>query len=70
MSGAGMGDDRNTPQPRSDPGIATAEDGVVLLDGPDGLAITLTPQAAAQTGRNLIEAAAEAERQTPSWHGP
>ncbi|TZG25774.1 hypothetical protein [Sphingomonas montanisoli] len=56
---------RAVPQPRQDPGIATAEDGVVLLDGPDGLAITLTPSAAARTGQNLIDAAARAAEQRP-----
>jgi hypothetical protein len=61
-----MTDGRAIPQPRHDPGIATAEDGVVLLDGPDGLAITLTPSAAAQTGRNLIDAAAIAADQQPA----
>jgi hypothetical protein len=44
-------------------GVATAEDGIVMLDGPDGVAVSLTPEAAVQTGRSLIAAAAEAERQ-------
>jgi hypothetical protein len=56
-------DDRAVPQPRTDAGVATAEAGLVLLDGPDGVALTLTPQAAALTGQSLIDAAAEAERQ-------
>ncbi len=43
--------------PRDDPGIATAEQGFVLLDGPNGIAMTMTPHAADVTGRNLIEAA-------------
>jgi hypothetical protein len=58
-----MTDDRAVPQPRSVPAIASAEEGMVLLDGPDGLAVTMTPEAAAATGKNLIEAAAEAEDQ-------
>ena len=48
------------------PGIATAESGVVILDGPDGVAVTMTPEAAAQTGRNLIQAAEAAEQQGES----
>ena len=48
------------------PGIATAESGVVILDGPDGVAVTMTPAAAAQTGRNLIQAAEAAEQQGES----
>ena len=49
--------------PRDDPGIATAEQGFVLLDGPNGIAMTMTPRAAAVTGQNLIEAAHAALRQ-------
>nr|WP_232493365.1 hypothetical protein [Novosphingobium kaempferiae] len=53
----------NPPQPHDDPGIASAEDGVVILDGPNGLAVTMTAQAAARTGQSLIEAADLAEKQ-------
>ncbi|WP_404476699.1 hypothetical protein [Novosphingobium sp. BL-52-GroH] len=53
----------NPPQPRSDAGIATAEDGLVVLDGPNGVAVTMTAEAAAQTGRNLIDASLVADRQ-------
>lgn len=45
------------------PGVATAEDGVVILDGPNGVALTMTPDAATQTGRSLILAAEIADRQ-------
>lgn len=47
-----------------EPGIATAEGGLVLLDGPDGVAITLTPQAAESTGQSLLDAARDALKQT------
>ena len=47
----------------SEGGQATAEKGQVLLDGPDGVAITLTPQAAEDTGNALLRAAAEARSQ-------
>nr|WP_240198009.1 hypothetical protein [Novosphingobium sp. P6W] len=56
----------NPPQPRDDPGIASAEDGVVILDGPNGIAITMTAHAAAATGHSLIAAAELAERQSLS----
>ncbi len=49
--------------PESIPGIAEAENGLVTLDGPEGLAITFTPEAAAETGRRLIAAAALATGQ-------
>lgn len=54
----------NVPLPLAEPGIATAEDGVVVLDGPGGVAVTMTPQAATLTGLSLISAAEQAEQQT------
>jgi hypothetical protein len=49
--------------PETEPGVASAECGQVMLDGPDGVAIAMTPEAARETGRRLIAAADEAERQ-------
>jgi hypothetical protein len=49
--------------PHGEPGVATAEDGEVLLDGPDGVAVSMSPEAAEETGRRLIAAAEEARRQ-------
>lgn len=57
------------PQPETEPGIASAENGLVFLDGPDGVAMTLTADAAARTGQSLIEAAALAESQKASASG-
>ena len=48
------------------PGIATAESGFVILDGPDGLAVTMTPEAAEKTGLSLIQAAKDALDQSES----
>lgn len=45
------------------PGIAVAEQGVVILDGPDGAAVTMTPEAAAATSASLMDAAATAQQQ-------
>ena len=42
----------NIPQPQTEPGVATAEDGYVILDGPDGLAVTMTAAAATLTGQS------------------
>jgi len=39
-------------EPFADAGVATVEDGYVVLDGPDGIAITLTAEAAVATGRS------------------
>ena len=52
-------------EPYRNAGVASAEAGFVMLDGPDGVAISLTAEAAEMTGRNLIEAAQEARRQAP-----
>jgi hypothetical protein len=50
-------------RPETDAGSAAAEAGEVMLDGPDGVAVSMTPDAANETGRRLIEAAKEAARQ-------
>jgi hypothetical protein len=44
-------------------GVASAEEGHVVLDGPDGVAISLTAEAARATGQSLIEAAEQARSQ-------
>ncbi|MEZ0242398.1 MAG: hypothetical protein ACAH11_03415 [Sphingomonas sp.] len=49
--------------PADQPGVATAEQGIVLLDGPNGAALAMTPEAATITGYSLIAAAEEARRQ-------
>jgi len=50
-------------EPETEPGIASAEGGLVFLDGPDGVAKTMTADAAARTGQSLIDAAVIAEGQ-------
>lgn len=49
-------------QPREDSGKATAEDGVVILDGPDGVAVTMTADAAERTADSLHAAARQARQ--------
>jgi len=49
--------------PFTEGGTAVAEEGVVLLDGPDGIAIAMTPDAAEQTGSSLIAAEHSAREQ-------
>lgn len=41
----------------------TAKDGEVILDGPDGVDVKITPEAAQETAENLIEGAAMAAGQ-------
>lgn len=55
--------DSAVPQPFSEPGLAVAEEGLVILDGPGTLAVTMTAEAAARTGQSLIDAAAIARDQ-------
>ncbi|MDO7843226.1 hypothetical protein [Sphingomonas immobilis] len=42
---------------------ATAEQGEVMLDGPDGLAVSLTPEAASRSAHAIRTAADEATLQ-------
>lgn len=51
------------PAPETVPGVASADGGLVILDGPDGVAVTMTADAAALTGKSLIEAAEIARQQ-------
>ncbi|MBD8547451.1 hypothetical protein IFT82_12000 [Sphingomonas sp. CFBP 8760] len=50
-------------EPETVAGKATAESGVVLLDGPGGVAVAMTPEAARETGHSLIAAADQADFQ-------
>jgi hypothetical protein len=50
-------------EPFATPGVASAEEGHVLLDGPGGIAIALTAEAAHATGQSLIQAAERARAQ-------
>jgi len=47
------------------PSSVTAEEGEVQVDGPDGVAMSFTPEAAEETGRRLVEAASQARSQNP-----
>lgn len=55
----------NTIKPENVAGKAVAEGGLVLLDGPDGVAVAMTPEAAEGTARQLLAAAEEAAAQRP-----
>ena len=45
------------------PSEVGAEGGVVIVDGPDGVAVSLTPEAAAETSDRLLDGAARARGQ-------
>lgn len=45
------------------PSEVGAEEGVVVVDGPDGVAVSLTPEAAAETSERLLFGAAKARGQ-------
>ena len=48
----------------------TAECGNVIIDGPDGVAVTMSPDAAEETAKRLVEAVGEARRQSEPQRGP
>jgi hypothetical protein len=50
----------------SEPSDVNAEQGIVIVEGPDGVAVTLTPDAAEETGRRMLRAASEARAQQSS----
>lgn len=47
-----------------------AEEGQVIVDGPDGVAVTLSPDAAEETARRLMTAVDEARRQSEQPNRP
>jgi hypothetical protein len=50
-------------EPYDEPSQVAAEDGAVVVDGPDGVAITLTPEAAIETSQRLLESGLTAQGQ-------
>jgi hypothetical protein len=44
----------------TEPSKVTAEDGLVFVDGPDGVAFVTTPEAAEETSQRLLDGAAQA----------
>jgi hypothetical protein len=50
-------------KPHSTPSDVAAEDGEVVVDGPNGFTVSLTPEAAITTSKRLAKAGAEAARQ-------
>jgi hypothetical protein len=47
----------SAPKPNDRPSRVAAEEGEVLVDGPNGIALSLTPEAAAETSQRLRDAA-------------
>ena len=47
----------------NEPTEVTAEDGEVILDGPDAVDVKVTPEAAEETADNLVDGAIEARGQ-------
>ena len=52
-----------TDKTHDEPSEVDAEEGEVIVDGPDGVAVTLTPDAAAETGDRLLFNSAKARGQ-------
>ena len=52
-----------------EPGRAEAEDGIVFVDGPSSIALTLSADVAARTGQAMIDAAKTAQQQKKEQPG-
>ncbi len=46
-----------------------ADAGNIIIDGPDGVAVTMSPDAAEETARRLLDAVGEARRQAQQASG-
>lgn len=46
-----------------EPSQVTAEEGEVMIDGPDGVAVTVTPEAALETSERLLKGGLTAKGQ-------
>lgn len=51
------------PKPYATPSDVSAEDGEVIVEGPDGVAVSFTPEAANETSERLLEASVTAKGQ-------
>jgi hypothetical protein len=49
--------------PSEIPSDVSAEEGFVLIDGPDGIAVSMSPDAAAETSDRLLDGASHAQGQ-------
>ncbi len=47
-----------------------ADGGNIIIDGPDGVAVTMSPDAAEETARRLLAAVGEARRQAEQASRP
>jgi hypothetical protein len=56
-------------KPHDKPTKATAESGEVMLDGPDGFALSMTPDAAKQSATAIAAAARKARQQFSKANG-
>ena len=54
----------------AEPSKVTAEEGDVLVEGPDGVDIGLTPEAAEETSNRLLEGSMKARGQLHLWNFP
>ncbi len=47
--------------PYIEPSEVSVEQGLIIVEGPNGVALTLTPEAAEETGKRLLSAVLEAK---------
>lgn len=55
----------NLPEYYAQPSNVAAEGGAIIIDGPDGVAVTMSPDAAEETARRMMVAVAQARGQSP-----
>ena len=60
----------SSPEACAVPSEVVAERGDVIVEGPDGVAVTLAADAAEETARRMLEAASEARRQIAARSRP
>jgi hypothetical protein len=53
----------SAPKPHDRPSRVVAEEGEVLIEGPNGIALSLTPEAAEETSQRLLAGATRATGQ-------
>ena len=53
----------DVPKTYSEPSVVSAKGGDVKVDGPDGVDVNLTPEAAFETSERLLQGAMKAEGQ-------
>jgi len=55
--------------PNGQPSDVVAEEGNIIIEGPDGVAVTMSPDAAEETARRLLRAVSEVRGENDNLAG-